>query len=280
MSNSFRKTGKRSTPGLIHFFGTASFRSKGRLDRKLSFDKHAMKLSSTNEQFELKPCVIDRIDEEIDHLEVLRYLGYPVNVEPNHRIADIIKHWIEEASTLATPWAIYLVQPIIELDKRRLSIQSTSGVIEFNGAIGEFLGASKSMAAFIATAGPAIERRASELLRNGEDFEAMILNAVGAERAEAAEAAVMEQLREQAGAFGLAPTLPYSPGYCGMELTEQQKLFSLFEAQDINVDLTSACLMKPIKSVSGLIGLGRADDLVTLSSPCERCEFKNCNMRR
>ena len=110
-----------------------------------------MKLSSTNERFELKPCVIDRIDEEIDHLEVLRYLGYPVNVEPNHRITDIIKHWIEEATHLATPWAIYLVQPIIELDNRRLSIQSTSGVIEFHGAIGEFLGASKSMAAFIAT---------------------------------------------------------------------------------------------------------------------------------
>ena len=35
---------------------------------------------------------------------------------------------------------------------------------------------------------------------------------------EAAESAVIERLRERAHGEGLAPTLPYSPGYCGMAL--------------------------------------------------------------
>lgn len=239
-----------------------------------------MKPSPTNELFELDTRIIDRVDEAIDRSEVLRYLGYPVGVAPNDRVAGTIDHWIDEADQLAAPRAIYLVRPVTELGRRRLRVQTGSSDTEFKGAIGEFLGASLSVAAFIATAGPALERQASELLRSNDDLGAMILSAAGAERAEAAEAVVINQLREQARAFGLAPTLPYSPGYCGMALTEQRKLFALFDDENIGVTLTSDCLMQPIKSVSGLIGLGRADDLVTLGSPCERCELKNCNMRR
>ena len=239
-----------------------------------------MNPSLADELFELEPHVIDRVDEAIDQMEVLRYLGYPVGVTPNDRIGDIIDHWIKEAEQLATPRVIYLVRPVTELARRRLCLRTASGVTEFNGAIGEFLGASQSVAAFIATAGPAVERRASELLQNSDSLSAMILSAVGAERAEAAEAAMIDQLREQASAFDLAPTLPYSPGYCGMKLTEQQKLFSLFDGENIGVTLTSDCLMQPIKSVSGLIGLGRAEDLAELGSVCERCEMENCNMRR
>ncbi|MCP4784657.1 MAG: hypothetical protein GY903_10315 [Fuerstiella sp.] len=236
--------------------------------------------STTDELFELEPRVIDRVDEPVDRLEVLRYLGYPVDVTPKDSIGNIIDHWIEQAHQFATPRATYLVRPVTELAPRQLCVQSSLGVVEFKGAIGEYLGASQSVAAFIATAGPAVERRASELLQEGDSLGAMILNAIGAERAEAAEVAVIGQLRELALAFNLVPTLPYSPGYCGMKLTEQQKLFSLFNGEDVGVTLTADCLMQPVKSVSGLIGLGHPEDVVTLGTPCERCTLQNCNMRR
>ena len=98
--------------------------------------------------------------------------------------------------------------------------------------------------------------------------------------AEAAEAAVIQQLRELAGPQGLAPTLPYSPGYCGIALTEQTKLFSLFGGETVGVELTEDCMMRPLKSISGLIGLGPADEIGVHGSPCERCELYNCAMRR
>ena len=60
----------------------------------------------------------------------------------------------------------------------------------------------------------------------------MVLNAVGAERAEAAEAVVIDQLRQQSREAGLAPTLPYSPGYCGMPLTEQKKIIFAFRQKE------------------------------------------------
>jgi cobalamin-dependent methionine synthase I len=136
------------------------------------------------------------------------------------------------------------------------------------------------VAAFIATAGPDVELLASELMRRGDPLAAMIVNAVGAERAEAAETTVIEQLCEQAQKYAFAPTLPYSPGYCGMALAEQRTLFRLFGDFDVGVTLTDRCLMQPLKSVSGLIGLGPTDRVREFGSPCDRCELYSCAMRR
>ena len=227
-----------------------------------------------------QPRIIEQVDEAVDRGEVLRYLGYPADVSPKARLQSILDHWIEEADRLATPRAIYVVLPVAEKDRRRLRLQTNGETVEFNGAIGEFLGASLSVAAFIATAGPDVVRLASELTGKRDDLAAMIVSAVGAERAEAAEAAVIDQLREQAEPAGFAPTLPYSPGYCGMSLTEQTKLFSLFDQANIGVTLTAECLMRPLKSVSGLIGLGLAEEVEQFGSPCDRCELHNCDMRR
>jgi hypothetical protein len=235
---------------------------------------------SPHEFLNREPRVIHHVDEAIDRGEVLRYLGYPASVVPDDRIQRILNQWIGEAGCRATPRATYIVLPVVEKSRRWLRAESAHGVTEFRGAIGEFLGASRGVAAFIATAGPDVERLASELMRAGDDLAAMIVNAVGAERAEAAEAAAINQLREEIRTLGLAPTLPYSPGYCGMALTEQTKLFALFGDKNVGVTLTPDCLMQPIKSVSGLIGLGLAEEVKASGSPCDRCELHNCNMRR
>jgi cobalamin-dependent methionine synthase I len=173
-----------------------------------------------------------------------------------------------------------MVLPVAQLRPRSLRLETPTGEVEFRGAVGEFLGASECVAAFIATAGPDVERLASELMRAGDALAGLIVSAVGAERAEAAEAVVLQHLREVSQTCGFAPTLPYSPGYCGMALVEQRTLFRLFGDYDVGVTLTDSCLMQPLKSVSGLIGLGPAERVAALGSPCDRCELYNCAMRR
>lgn len=227
-----------------------------------------------------EPRIIELVDETVDRSEVLRYLGYPAGVSPNDRIESLLDRWIAEALPRAAPRAIYVVLPVEQKDRKRLKVRNNSGVTEFYGAIGEFLGSSIGVAVFIATAGPDVERLASKMLRKKDELAAMVISAVGAERAEAAEVAVIDQLREEVRPTGLAPTMPYSPGYCGMALTEQTKLFALFGSKNVGVTLTSECMMQPVKSVSGLIGLGPAEDIEAFGSPCDRCELPNCNMRR
>ncbi len=237
-------------------------------------------LPSSSTLGEHEPRIIEQVDEPIDDREVLRYLGYPAAVSPDSSLQSIIHQWSKEAGRVATPRAIYIVLPVADKDHRRLRLETKRGIVEFQGAIGEFLGASLRVAAFIATAGPDVVQLADRLTRQEDSLAAMVVNAVGAERAEAAESAVIDQLRERAEPLGLAPTLPYSPGYCGMSLSEQHKLFSLFENENIGVTLSPECLMRPLKSISGLIGLGLADQVEQFGSPCDRCELHGCAMRR
>ena len=69
-----------------------------------------------------------------------------------------------------------------------------------------------------------------------------------------------------------------SPGYCGWHVSEQQLLFPLFEGQTCGVRLTDSSLMVPIKSVSGIIGLGK--EVRRLDYTCGLCDFKQCYKRR
>ena len=235
----------------------------------------------TIEQFiEIRPRLIDEIVAPVDESEVLRYLGYPANQSPNAQIEKLLVCWIKEARLRSNPRAAYVVLPVLEKDMNRISVRTSTGETEFTGAIGKFLGVAQLLVAFIATAGPEVECLASQLMSEGEDLPAMIVNAVGAERAEAAEAEVIGRVRDRVSAIGFAPTLPYSPGYCGMALDQQTRLFELFDGATAGVTLTADCLMQPLKSVSGLVGLAPREEIQISGSPCDRCEKTDCNMRR
>jgi hypothetical protein len=77
-----------------------------------------------------------------------------------------------------------------------------------------------------------------------------------------------------------AVTPPFSPGYCGMPLDQQRVLFSILDTSPISVELLPTMIMRPIKSVSGLIGIGRQDRINASGVPCEACQLTTCRMRR
>lgn len=216
----------------------------------------------------------------VDRNEVFRYLGYPADVRPQGSLAEQVDSAMAKAAHWSRPQAVYAVFAVEAIDRRSLRLRARRGVIEFHGAIGEFLGPVEAVAAFIATAGRELERRASEALQGGDHLAGLVYNAVGSERAETAAAVVLAELRQQVDHAGLAPTLPYSPGYCGMALSEQLKLFELFGGETAGVTLSPSLLMQPIKSISGLIGIGRAAEVRQHGSPCDRCELWTCQMRR
>ena len=243
----------------------------------------------------------------VDKDEVVRYLGYPAGTEPTKRVAEALQRWIPRAIAVAEPRATFLVLPVVSKTRRHLTLRTPRGrtpleqrsrnqsasshaagardlesspTSTFEGAIGEFLAPAEYVAVFVATAGQGIEALARELREQGEELGAMVVNSVGAERAEEAETEMIRRLRVRIEPVGYAATLPYSPGYCGMKLTEQRTLFALFEGIDTGVTLTDSCLMRPSKSVSGLVGIGPSEAVGEAGSPCDRCELYQCAMRR
>ncbi len=70
----------------------------------------------------------------------------------------------------------------------------------------------------------------------------------------------------------------YSPGYCGWSTSEQKWLFSYLPPLPCGINLTSSYLMDPVKSVSGVVALGK--DVKFKKHDCAHCFDENCLYRK
>jgi cobalamin-dependent methionine synthase I len=71
-----------------------------------------------------------------------------------------------------------------------------------------------------------------------------------------------------------------SPGYADWDVAEQPRLFRLCAAEAIGVRLNAACVMTPGKSISLLVGAGRAARVDHYFTQCARCWMRDCAYRR
>ena len=72
-------------------------------------------------------------------------------------------------------------------------------------------------------------------------------------------------------------TSNWGPGYCGWDVSEQKKLLPLSVADKLNISLSSSMLMHPIKSISGVIGIGK--NVAYKKSGCGDCNLVKCAYR-
>lgn len=135
----------------------------------------------------------------------------------------------------------------------------------------------ESIAFFICTAGNKIGEYADDLMQKGDVMEGYIMDIIGSEMVEAAIDKMQNELEQILHKEGLYITSRYSPGYCGWDVSEQQKLFSLLPEKFCGVSLTTSSLMQPVKSVSGIIGIG--PEVRKDGYSCRVCEIDNCIYR-
>lgn len=132
-------------------------------------------------------------------------------------------------------------------------------------------------ALFLCTAGPDIGEWSKKLMSEGETFKGYVVDVVGSEVVETAMDRIQDSLEEEMKQKDLFITNRYSPGYCGWEVSEQQKLFSFFPQDFCSVKLSDTSLMYPVKSVSGVIGIGK--EVSKKNYPCRFCDDRNCIYR-
>jgi hypothetical protein len=69
----------------------------------------------------------------------------------------------------------------------------------------------------------------------------------------------------------------YSPGYCNWSVSEQKLLFSFLPDGFCGIKLNDSALMTPIKSISGIIGIGQNVKMNEYN--CNHCGVKDCTYR-
>ena len=136
----------------------------------------------------------------------------------------------------------------------------------------------EAYAIFVCTAGVEYEIFQQRLKTENDMVRMFIADALGTVIAEKCADSMEETLQLSIDKLGWKYTNRFSPGYCGWHVGEQQKLFPLFDGHTCGVTLTDSSLMVPIKSVSGIIGVGQ--EVRRLDYTCGLCTFEKCYKRK
>lgn len=133
---------------------------------------------------------------------------------------------------------------------------------------------SSKIAVFVCTAGDKIHELSRQYMADGDMLKGYVYDLFGSFVVESAMDLVQQSLRLEMEAEGYKITNRYSPGYCGWTVDYQKKLFGLLNQNFNFVKLSNSCLMQPIKSVSGIIGIGY--DVRHNDYTCKICDSTNC----
>lgn len=137
---------------------------------------------------------------------------------------------------------------------------------------------SEAYALFICTCGLEYEAYQQRLKAENDMVRVFIADAFGSVIAEKCADEMEKNLQESIEKLDWHHTNRFSPGYCGWHVSQQQKLFPLFEGETCGVRLTESSLMLPIKSVSGIMGVGK--EVRRLDYTCGLCQFEKCYKRK
>jgi len=162
------------------------------------------------------------------------------------------------------------------------SVRLKGGITLASQKLSKTLSRCQEIVCFVGTIGAKLEDEINRLTQQNRVSQAYILDAMGSVAVENMVNDFQRHMVQALKPTQKGTTLRFSPGYCDWPLTEQKKLFRLFESHDLNVTLADSCLMQPRKSISGLFGVIslQAHTSAAPFNPCSDCGRKGCSMRR
>lgn len=207
--------------------------------------------------------------------EIYEQMGYGTAVPDPATSAEIDGVIGEIRRFLRPRYEFFALRGLLDGDRLTLGEKT----FEIGRIISRQLRGAEAYSLFVATAGDEFEQYQQRLMKEGDMVRVFIADAVGSVIAEKTADFMETKLQEQIDKLGWKHTNRFSPGYCGWHVREQQNLFSLFsDERPCGIRLTPSSLMIPIKSVSGVIGLGPS--VRKLEYSCGLCDKKDCYKRR
>jgi hypothetical protein len=210
-----------------------------------------------------------------DMAEVYLNLGYKGS-KPDAHVEEMLSQIIAEVSAICRPEAGYIFCEGKVIDKNHLELNGVS--MKTGPIINGYLTDSTRFAVFVATAGQAFDDYLHQLKEKGDIMHEFLADSLGSEIAEATVRYVAERIEEVAVLDNSKITKSYSPGYCGWHVREQKSLFSILPDEPCGIKLNDSSLMHPVKSVSGIVGVGK--EVVPTPYACEICGMQTCYKRK
>lgn len=200
-------------------------------------------------------------------------------------VPDRLRHLFQQAlahfERLATPAAIVAETSADAF----VQIYRGEGLNAPSAPLDVIIPRAQRLALFAATVGDAASAEIGILFGRGEPAAGYALDIIASEATNMlADAAARRFLRLQQARRAVgedARVLPYSPGYCGWHVSGQRSLFEALQPGAIGITLSHSFLMRPLKSVSGVLVAGPppAHRFKPTYDFCEDCTTHECRGR-
>ena len=187
-------------------------------------------------------------------IALYKLMGYKGHV-PDDDILELVEQLWSQLVPLCHPWAGYRVLDGGQVGREQ--VRAGEAVLHTGPVIAEAMQEASSIAVFTVTLGTGYDKWMEDIKAQDNIMYEFVANSMGSILADSLTEDLIGVLRSAAADQGLKITNNYSPGYCGWHLSEQKLLFSLLPDGISGITLTDSCLMLPIKSVSGIIGVGK-----------------------
>jgi len=199
----------------------------------------------------------------------------PRRATPSY-LHDTINASIAEARDLIEPRFVWLIRPA-SINRKTHTLQlaeSHSPPLNVGAIIRSQLDAIEAAAIFVCSIGQALERVARERLTGDDPLSGYVLDAVGSVAVDALGDVLETDLVKFIRPHGWRITNRFSPGYCTWPTADQRIIFAALPDAPAGVTLSESALMSPIKSISGVIGLGA--NVEHRPYPCDTCRKADC----
>ena len=216
------------------------------------------------------------IQPTIENAELAKLLGGQKKKSLPKSIRKKVQNARQKLNRLIKPRLHYrIVKPSV-MDNHVVQLDET---VEFTSVkLAKTLKNAEKIVCFVGTIGTGVENEINRLLGKQKLADAYILDAMASVAVENMIDRFQDLMENRFSAEDRTVTLRFSPGYCDWPVTQQKKLFNIFESRQLKVELLDSCLMKPRKSISGVFGI--TSQKCTSYNPCRDCPIRNCDSRR
>lgn len=213
----------------------------------------------------------------MDHLmrEAVRYLGYGKHAVDDQTLG-LIADSFGSLRTLSSRKSVYRIFDLEQEDGEtvrfgRLTVKSKS--------LGKNLRGCDKIVLFGATLGIGVDQLLSRTSKT-DMAKTVVLQACAAALLEEYCDECQDRIRQEMESEGRYLRPRFSPGYGDFPIECQRDLVRMLDcAKSIGLTLTESCMMAPSKSVTAVIGAGRAA-VRCHRQGCESCEKLDCIYRR
>lgn len=209
--------------------------------------------------------------------EIAISMGIDKGVKIPDEVMFLIEGAMELFDDLAKPIGIIKV-----IDEHHfLEISEGGSQVEKRYPLQGIIPKANMLALFAFTLGEKISNEIQQLINKKDYPLGYALDIIASRSAEQATVVQEKRFVKNTNTTSVNKALLYSPGYCGWDITAQQRIFQYLEPHKIGIELNENSLMYPIKSVSGILIIGEPEihRFKSNFSFCRSCTTHSCRER-